>query len=363
MSNTLGEKLKVTIFGQSHAPAIGAVIDGLPAGMRIDWQRVQAFMGRRAPGRGDLTTARREDDVPRVIAGLNERGETCGAPLCAVIDNGDARSADYDALRDRPRPGHADYTAYVKFGGANDIRGGGQFSGRMTAPLCFAGAVCLQWLEGRGVAVGARIASVGMVDDAPVDHGKLDAEQLRAWTESAFPTADALAGESMRDAIREAKASGDSLGGVIEACAVGLPPGLGEPMFGGVENRVAAAVFGIPGVRGVEFGAGFAAARMTGSAHNDAWVVRPGDVIGTETNRHGGVLGGITTGMPLVVRAAFKPTPSIGKAQKTVSLSEKTEQTLSITGRHDPCIVPRAVPCVEAALAIVLTDMLLSASL
>lgn len=354
MSNLIGESYRVLIFGQSHAPSIGAVIEGLPAGFAPDWDAVRAFMARRAPG-GKLSTARRESDLPEILSGLNERGETCGAPLAIRIANSDARSGDYDLLRDRPRPGHADYPASVKFAGANDIRGGGQYSGRLTAPLCFAGALVLQLLEKRGIAVRARIARLAGVDDAAMDWVQPDLSRI---SDGELACVSPEAAEAMRAAILEAKADGDSVGGIIEAYAVGLPAGLGDPMFDGVENRVSRAMFGIPAVRGVEFGAGFAAAELRGSAHNDAWKMENGKVR-TETNRHGGVLGGMTTGMPLIVRVAFKPTPSIAAEQRTVSLSERADRTLCVPGRHDPCIVPRAVPCVEAALAVALYDMIL----
>ena len=355
MSNLLGERYRVLIYGQSHAPAIGAVIEGLPAGFKPDWARVNAFMARRAPGKSKLSTARQEADLPELLSGLNERGETCGAPLAIRIVNGDHRSQDYAALRDVPRPGHADYTAAVKFGGANDIRGGGQFSGRLTAPLCFAGALALQLLEQKGVDVRAHIASVAGEEDAPLDPVQPD---LAAIGGGELAVIDPAAGERMRAAILSAREAGDSVGGVIECFATGLPAGLGDPMFDGVENRLSRALFGIPAVRGVEFGAGFAAARMRGSAHNDAFYMEEKN-IKTRTNHHGGVLGGITTGMPLIVRVAVKPTPSIGQEQETVSLSRQENARLAVRGRHDPCIVPRAVPCVEAAAACVLLDMML----
>ena len=356
MSNTIGERFRVTIWGQSHSPAIGCVIEGLPAGFSPDWAGVRAFMRRRAPNGGALSTARVEADEPEILSGLNEKGQTCGAPLCMRIVNSDARSRDYDRLRDVPRPGHADYPAWARFHGANDIRGGGQFSGRLTAPLCFAGALALQLLEARGVRVRARAQAIAGIQDAPLDEAAPD---LDAISSGDLPTADARAAERMRQAVAQARADGDSVGGIVECFAVGLPAGLGDPMFGGVENRLAQALWGIPAVRGVEFGAGFAASGMRGSAHNDGWRVRDGRVI-ADTNRHGGVLGGITTGMPLVVRAAFKPTPSIAVAQRSVSLGRMEDETLTVEGRHDPCIVPRAVPCVEAAVAVTLYDLIIA---
>lgn len=355
MSNLIGNQFRVMIFGQSHSPSIGAVIEGLPAGFVPDWQRVNAFMARRAPAGKSTSTARRETDAFEILSGLNERGETCGAPLAIRIQNTDARSQDYEKLRDVPRPGHADFPAYVKFCGANDIRGGGQFSGRLTAPLCFAGALAMQMLEKTGIRVRARVSRIAQISDAPLDFARPD---LDAISQDEICVVDGQVGERMRCAILQAQESGDSVGGVIECFAVGVPAGLGEPMFEGVENRVSRAVFGIPGVRGVEFGTGFAAVEMFGSEHNDAYRVSDGKII-AETNRHGGVLGGITTGMPLVVRAALKPTASIAKEQPSISLSRKENETLSVSGRHDPCIVPRAVPCVEAAVAITLCDMIL----
>lgn len=355
MSNTLGNKLRVTIFGQSHSPMIGAVIEGLPAGFAPDMEAVQSFMARRAPGESALSTSRREADIPNVVSGLNERGETCGAPLCALIKNANTRSQDYDALRDVPRPGHADFTAWAQTAGHNDIRGGGQFSGRLTAPLCFAGALALQLLEARGVRVRARVRSLAGIGDAPMDFAHPD---LDAISNGGLPCVDADAARRMGEAILAARADGDSVGGVVECFATGLPTGLGDGMFGGVENRVAQALFGIPAVKGVEFGAGFEAANMRGSQHNDAFRM-DGQRVVTETNFAGGALGGITTGMPLVVRAAFKPTPSIARAQRSVSLSRGENAELTVQGRHDPCVVPRAVPVVEAAVALTLLDMMM----
>jgi len=354
MSNRLGERYRVQIFGQSHSPMIGAVIEGIPAGVVPDMDFISAFMARRAPG-GALSTARKEADAPQIVSGLNDRGETCGAPLCILIHNTDARSRDYDRLRDVPRPGHADYTAAVKFFGHNDIRGGGQFSGRLTAPLCSAGALAIQLLKDRGIDIRARVYSVAGIGDAPIDLAHPPMEGLCAGP---LPCVDPDAARKMAEAVEAARADGDSVGGIVECWATGLPAGLGEPMFDGVENRVARALFGIPAVRGVEFGLGFAAASMKGSAHNDPFRVESGRVL-TAGNNHGGALGGITSGMPLVVRAAFKPTPSIAREQLSVSLSRNENTPLVIQGRHDPCIVPRAVPVVEAVVACVVMDMMM----
>lgn len=356
MSSEFGNILRVSVFGQSHGKAIGVVVDGLPAGEAIDLEELQRFLDRRRPGTGPLSTARKETDVPEFLSGL-EGGKTCGAPLCAVIKNADQHSKDYGELADKPRPGHADFTAWAKWGGHADMRGGGHFSGRLTAPLCVAGGIAKQILARRGIFVGAHLASVAGICDRPFPLHPTAAlfEEVAA---KPFPVLDEAAGERMRAAILEAKNDLDSVGGVIECAAAGLPAGLGEPMFGGVENRLAAALFGIPAVKGVEFGEGFRAAELRGSENNDPFTVEDGE-IRAETNRAGGILGGITTGMPLVLRAAVKPTPSIGRPQKTVRLSAMEAAGLTVHGRHDPCVAHRAVPVVEAVTAAVLLDMLL----
>ena len=349
MSSTYGENLHLTIFGQSHSPAIGMTLEGIPAGEQIDFEALQRFLERRAPGRNAYSTARKEADAPEFLSGL--RGDTtCGVPLTAIIRNGDTRSKDYAPFSAVPRPGHADYTANVKYFGFQDYAGGGHFSGRLTAPLCIAGGVCLQILRRRGIEVISRIKAIGDVEDP---------SPLSASTaEKAFPTVDEAAGEAMQAAIAQAKAQGDSLGGVIECAVLGLPAGLGDPMFGGMENRIAGIVFGIPAVKGVEFGAGFAAAKLRGSQNNDSYTVQDGR-IETRSNHCGGILGGITNGMPLVFRAAIKPTPSIAMEQDSINLETLTEEKLRVGGRHDPCIVPRAVPVIEAAAAIAVYDALL----
>lgn len=356
MSSEFGNLLKISVFGQSHGKAIGVVVDGLPAGEAVDLEELDRFLDRRRTGKNRLSTARKEADKPVFLSGL-ENGVTCGAPLCAVIENGDQHSSDYSELRDKPRPGHADYTAFVKWGGQADMRGGGHFSGRLTAPLCIAGGIAKQILARRGVYVGAHLRSVGTETDAafPLHPTKALFDGIAA---KPFPVLDDRAGERMQAAILAAKQGGDSLGGVIECAAVGLPAGLGGPMFGGVENRLSAALFGIPAVKGVEFGDGFAAARSCGSANNDSFRMEDGRVV-TETNHAGGILGGITNGMPLVLRTAMKPTPSIARPQQTVSLSAGENAELVIHGRHDPCIAHRAVPVVEAVTAAVLLDLLL----
>lgn len=357
MSSTYGENLRLTIFGQSHGPAIGVTVEGLPAGFAIDLESLHRFLRRRAPGGSPTATARQESDIPQFLSGL-VGNVTCGAPLTAIIPNADIRSPDYDAFRDCPRPGHADYTAQRKFRGFQDSAGGGHFSGRLTAPLCLAGGICLQMLSKLGITVGAHIQSIGPVTDTRWNPVTLDAASLLAPSQKPFPVLDDGAGTQMQSAILSARQKGDSLGGVIECAALGLPAGLGDPMFYGMENRIAQAIFAIPAVRGIEFGEGFHAAEMTGSQHNDPYYM-DGENVKTRTNHHGGILGGITSGMPLIFRVAVKPTPSISRPQESVSLSTGEPRRLEITGRHDPCIVPRAVSCVEAAAAIAIFDAFL----
>ncbi len=358
MSSSFGERLKITIFGQSHSEAVGIVIDGLPAGEPIDPERIQRFLKRRAPGRNAYSSSRKERDIPRVLSGLFE-GKTCGAPLCAVMENTNANPKDYALLKDIPRPGHADYTAWVKYSGANDYRGGGHFSGRLTAPFCFAGAVCIQILEQRGVHIGAHILSVHNVPDTPFDPVSVDKKILQNVTEKDFPVLNDDAGAEMQAVIAKAKANMESVGGIVECAVTGLPAGIGEPIFDGLESRLSAALFAIPAVKGVEFGEGFRSAALFGSENNDAFFYNANGQVQTKTNRHGGSLGGISSGMPLIMRVAFKPTPSIAREQESISLSRRKNTNLNIIGRHDPCIVPRAVPCVEAAAAVALLDLML----
>ena len=359
MSSSFGERVHYSIFGQSHGEAIGVVIDGLPAGEAIDMDALNAFLRRRAPGGSPYATARREADAPEILSGIVD-GVTCGAPLCAIIRNADARSRDYAALKKMPRPSHADYYALLQTDGHADLRGGGHFSGRLTAPLCIAGGIALQILARRGITVGAHIQAIAGIEDTPFDPVAVDAATLAAPAKAAFPVLEEQAGERMRAAIAQAASEQDSVGGIVECCAIGLPAGkLGYGMFGGLESRLSLALFGIPAVKGVEFGAGFAAANMRGSEHNDAFTVQDGRIV-TKTNRHGGSLGGISTGMPLILRAAFKPTPSIARPQQSVDMDAMREAELTISGRHDPCVVVRAVPVVEAVTAAVLLDLLLS---
>lgn len=353
-----GNSVKLTIFGESHGGAIGAVLEGLPAGEEIDVPAVLAQMERRAPGADRYGTQRREADAPEILSGLLN-GRTTGAPLCAVIANGDRKSADYDDLRNIPRPGHADYPALLRYGGFADPRGGGRFSGRMTAPLVFAGAVCRQLLYRRGTVIGSHVLSVHGVSETPFDPVTVSAELLKNLSLRRFPVIDSQAESAMLAEIDRARLAQDSVGGVIECAAVGLPAGAGGPLTEGAESFLSPLLFAVPACKGVEFGAGFGAARLLGSENNDPYYFDR-DTVKTRTNNAGGILGGITTGMPLVFRAAFKPTPSIGREQESVELSAKTSAKLSVRGRHDPCIVSRAAVVAESAAAVALLDLLLS---
>jgi chorismate synthase len=329
MSSSFGQNYRISIFGESHAAAIGVTVEGLPAGSEIDVERLQSFLDRRAPGRDTLSTRRREADAPEFLCGV-KNGKATGAPVSAIIRNSDIRSRDYGNLAAVPRPGHADWPADVKYGGNQDRAGGGHFSGRLTAPLCIAGGLAIQQLEKAGVSVSARAVRIGG-ETAP---------------------------EKMEAAIAAAREAGDSVGGIVEAEVRGLPAGVGDPMFGGLENRIAQIVFGIPAVKGIEFGEGFAVADLKGSENNDPYGIEDGKVVPL-SNHAGGILGGISTGAPIVFRVAFKPTPSIAKEQDSVDVRKMEPVKLVVKGRHDPCVVLRAVPCVEAAAAIAVYDAML----
>lgn len=326
MASEFGKNIRVSIFGESHGAAIGVSIDGMPAGVSVDMERLQHFLDRRAPGRSRFTTARREEDRPEFLCGIRG-GVTCGTPITAIIRNRDTRSGDYSQMESIPRPGHADYAARMRYGGNEDCRGGGHFSGRLTAPLCVAGGIFLQALEAEGITVRARILEIGGNTEDP------------------------------RGEIEKAMAEKDSVGGIIECVVNGMPPGIGDPIYDGLENRISLAVFGIPAVKGIEFGRGFEAARLRGSENNDAFYF-DGGTVKTRTNNHGGILGGISSGMPIVFRVAVKPTPSIGKEQDSIRYDTGENVKMTVQGRHDPCIVPRAVPCVEAAAAMAIYDLM-----
>ncbi len=358
MSSTWGNKIKISVFGGSHTEAIGVNIEGLPAGEKIDMDEILVQMKRRAPGQDKTATARKEADEPHVLSGLLD-GVLTGAPLCAVIYNTNQRSKDYSNLKIRPRPGHSDYTAYLRYNASNDIRGGGHFSGRLTAPIVFAGALIRQLLEKKGIVIGAHAASIGGAKDVQFSLTDVNAEQLNSLNREYFSVISSDAKEKMYAAVESARIKEDSVGGIIECAAVGVPAGLGDPMFGGVENLISSSVFGVPAVKGIEFGAGFSVADMLGSENNDEFYYDENGIIKTRTNNCGGILGGITNGMPIVFRCAVKPTPSIGLEQNTVNLETHKNDKLIITGRHDPCIVPRAIPVIESAMAIALGELCL----
>jgi len=355
MSFVTGNKIRISLFGQSHSEAMGTVIDGLPSGFKIDEERLSQFMARRAPGNDEFSTTRKEGDRVKFVSGITD-GVTNGAPLCGIIENTNTRSKDYENLKDVPRPGHADFAAWSKFGDSRDVSGGGQFSGRLTATMCIAGGICKQLLEEKGIYIGAHIASIGNKGDDLFDAVRVNKDDFVG--EKSFPVINDIKGEAMKEEIRRAKSDADSIGGSIECAIVGVPAGIGDTLFGGWESSISSTVFAIPAVKGIEFGRGFESSTLLGSENNDPFRMENGKVV-TTTNNHGGILGGISSGMPIIFRVAFKPTPSIGKEQESVSLSKKENTTLVINGRHDPCIVKRAVVCVEAAAAIVAANMIL----
>lgn len=357
MSSCFNGGVKISLFGESHGKGIGVVLDNLPAGEEIDLDKIGEFMARRAPKKDGTSTMRNEKDIPQILSGLFE-GKTTGTPLAAIIMNTDQHSGDYGNISHIARPAHADYTGFLRYDGANDPRGGGHFSGRITAPLVFAGAICAQILEHRGITTGAHIQRIRNVNDESFDAVNLTAQTLDAVKKRPFPTLSDEAEQGMREIINSARGNLNSVGGIVECAAVGFPAGIGSPMMDGLENIISQLVFAIPAVKGLEFGNGFACADLFGSENNDEFAIENGKVV-TKTNNHGGILGGISSGMPIIFRAAFKPTPSISREQNSVDFKDMTEQTLLIKGRHDPCVVPRAVPCVEAALNIALLSALL----
>ncbi len=359
MSGVYGMNIKMSIYGESHGKSIGVVLDGLPPGLALDEAAIAREMARRAPGQSALTTARKESDAVEIQSGFFN-GYTTGTPLCARIVNSDQHSKDYSILQDKMRPGHADYAGHVRYQGFNDYRGGGHFSGRLTAPLVFAGAVAKQALARCGVIVGAHILRIGDIEDAPFSPMGMEDAQLQALQGKNFPVLDDAAGEKMQQRILQAKGELNSVGGVVEAMALHVPAGVGAPYFDSLESRLSHGLFSVPAVKGVEFGDGFALAGLTGAEANDELHYEGGQVRAL-TNHNGGITGGITNGMPVILRAVLKPTPSISREQRTVSLAKKKDTTLTIVGRHDPCIVQRAVPVIEAVIAWSLWDLLLEA--
>lgn len=351
-----GEHIKISVFGESHGAGIGVVIDGLPAGEKISTEELLVQMARRAPGNDKAATPRKESDFPEILSGmLNDT--TTGAPLCTVIRNTNTRSQDYGNVLSCPRPSHADYTGNIRYKGFNDIRGGGHFSGRLTAPIVFAGALCRQILYRRGIKIAAHIASIGDIADSRFDAADIPDELMDRLSTATFGLIDSSKEAPMRALIEDCRLSQDSIGGTIECAVTGMPAGAGSPMFYGVENVISSIVFGIPAVKGIEFGSGFEGSLLRGSQNNDEFYY-DGDTVKTRTNRHGGILGGISSGMPVVFRTAIKPTPSISRPQKTVDLSEKKDSDLEIHGRHDPCITVRAVPVIESAAALAVINLL-----
>lgn len=357
MSGMWGNKLKISIFGESHGAGIGITIDGLPSGVEIDFEKILKEMSRRAPGKSKISTARKEGDNPEILSGLFE-GKTTGTPLCAVIRNKDQHSKDYGKLKDLMRPGHADYPGFVRYKGFNDYRGGGHFSGRITAPLVFAGAVCKQILDTKGITVGAHIKSIGEVYDKSFDEIELTKEILDDLKENELPLLCTENEDLMRNSILEARNDGDSVGGTIECTVIGMDAGIGNPFFDSVESTISHLMFSVPAVKGIEFGRGFEMSRLRGSQCNDEYYY-DGDKVKTYTNNNGGITGGITNGMPILFKVCIKPTSSISKKQRTIDITEKKESELVIKGRHDPCIVQRAVPVIEAVTAIGILDLVL----
>ena len=351
MSATFGNNLKVTIFGESHSAGIGVVIDGLPAGLKIDEKKIAEAMKRRAPNRSVASTKRQEADIPEIVSGYFN-GRATGTPLTALIRNTDTRSQDYERTVELLRPGHADYTGFVKYHGFNDYRGGGHFSGRLTAPIVFAGSIARQLLEQHHIYISARIKQIADV----MDPGPYSAAEMEETERKDFPVVDTDIGRKMQDKIREAHSKADSVGGVIECAISGLPAGLGDPFFDSVESTLAHIMFSIPAVKGLEFGDGFKIAGMRGSEANDTPILKNGTV-SFASNHSGGIGGGITNGMPVLFRVAVRPTASIAQEQKTVNIRTMEEASLRIHGRHDACIVPRAVEAVKCAAALAAADL------
>lgn len=356
MSSMWGNKLKISIFGESHGAAIGVVMDGLPSGIELDLTYINEQMLRRVPGNSDLSTTRNEKDLYNILSGYFE-GKTTGAPLCAIIYNEDKKSTDYDALKDNMRPGHSDYPGFIKYLGFNDYRGGGHFSGRITAPLLFAGAVAMQILEKhKKIYIGSHIKSICKIQDKNILDLNIDSlQQLRNMK---FPVISEDKSMQMQSEILKAKDDGDSVGGIVETFIINADEGLGQPFFDSVESKLSHMIFSIPSVKGIEFGAGFNITEMRGSESNDSYYINNGKVL-TRSNNNGGIIGGITNGMPIIFRTAIKPTPSISILQKTVNVSSMENTDLKISGRHDPCIVPRALPVIEGAAALVILDLIL----
>ncbi|HBF8338833.1 TPA: chorismate synthase [Clostridioides difficile] len=356
MSGIWGNNLKVSIFGESHGNAIGINIDGLPSGIELDLDKIDKEMKRRAPGKNSISTSRNESDIPEILSGYFN-GRTTGTPLCAIIRNSDTRSKDYGELKNLMRPGHADFTGNVRYSGFNDYRGGGHFSGRITAPLVFCGAICKQILSRKGIEIGAHIKKIKNIEDMSFDYVNISKQQLSNLQTLELPLLDLSKEEAMKNTIIDAKNQRDSVGGIIECAVVGINVGLGNPFFDSVESTLSHLLFSVPAVKGVEFGLGFELADMYGSQSNDEMYYE-GNQVKSKTNNNGGIIGGITTGMPIIFKVAIKPTPSISRQQNTVNIKDKKDDILYIKGRHDPCIVQRAIPVIEAVTAIGIFDLM-----
>ncbi len=354
MSSTWGNNIKISIFGESHAAAIGVSMDGVPGGVKINEAELQAFMQKRQAVDPAISTPRKEEDIPQILCGV-KNGITEGTPIAMVIANKNVRSQDYGDVAHICRPGHADYTGMIRYHGYNDYRGGGHFSGRLTASLVAAGGICRQILQKKGIRVFSHIYSIKDVYDTPFDPVKVGLQEYEKLAGKQIAVLDDEKGAKMRETILNAKKQSDSVGGIIECAVTGLPAGIGSPMFDGMENAISRIIFGIPAVKGIEFGNGFAATSLFGSENNDTFYYEE-NTVKTRTNNHGGILGGITSGMPLIFRVAVKPTATIGKEQNSIDFDKKENAKIQGKGRHDPCIVPRALACVEAATSLAVLD-------
>lgn len=357
MSGVWGKNIKISIFGESHGVGVGITIDGLPGGINLDMNYIKFEMDKRRPGKSKLTTSRKEADEVEILSGYFQE-KTTGTPLCAFIRNTNTKSRDYSKTKDLIRPGHGDYTGYIKYKGANDYRGGGHFSGRLTAPLVFAGTIAKQILKSNNIIVGSHIKSIYKEEDDSFDYVNCSENTLNQLQREEFPLIDKNKEQIMKDIILQAKKDQDSVGGVIETAILNIEPGLGSPFFDSIESSIASLIFSIPGVKGIEFGEGFNITALKGSQSNDEYYIKD-DLIKTYSNNNGGILGGISNGMPIIFKVAIKPTPSIGLSQKTVNIKERVNSNISIVGRHDPCIVQRVIPVIESAAALCILDMMI----
>ncbi|HZJ99405.1 MAG TPA: chorismate synthase [Tissierellaceae bacterium] len=361
MGSIFGNNIKVSLFGESHGKAIGVNIDGLPPGLKLNMDNIRQELARRSPGKDRLSTERRETDEFEILSGyFNDR--TTGTPLCAIIRNEDIKSLDYDKIKDLMRPSHADYSGHIKYHGYNDYRGGGHFSGRLTAPLVFAGAIAKEILRKEEISIGSHIKSIGHIEDISFDYVDINIETIKHLNKSEFPVLEDSKEKEMKDLIIKTKKEGDSIGGTIETAIINLPAGLGSPYFDALDANLAKLIFSVPGVKGLEFGAGFNISKIKGSEANDEMYIKDGRVR-TYTNNSGGLVGGISNGMPIIFRSAIKPTSSIAKRQRTVDIGKAIDSSISIEGRHDPCIVQRVLPVVDAVAAIAIVDLLIEAKI